>query len=228
MPSEPREPEPIDPQFLALAAHELRGAATVIVAAADTLPHVVRTEDIGPVGVELLESLGRNGRRLRKLVIDLLATSYLDHGDLPVEPQVVPVLPIIHWSTEDAMVDGQLGSIECDPLLHALVDPDRLEQILTNLLSNAVAHGRPPIDVTAVLDNRRGSVKITVRDHGEGVPAADALRIFDRFSPVAKRTSSSTGLGLSIARELARAMGGDVTHEAAEPGSAFVVDVPGP
>jgi signal transduction histidine kinase len=89
-----------------------------------------------------------------------------------------------------------------------------------------VEHGEPPIEVTAAPAGRGERVAVVVRDHGVGVEPDAALLLFERFSPLARRTPDSTGLGLSIARDLARAMGGDLTYERADPGSAFVVELP--
>ena len=214
-----------DEDFVAMAAHELRGPATVMAGAADTMLRLIDPASIEPDVRELLSMIARNGRHMRKLTIDLLSSAYLERGALPLAIDRLPILPIIGWAVEAATpVDGPDVRIECDPHIIADFDPDRLEQIVTNLVSNAMAHGSPPFVVT-VRSTTRG-VTVAVRDFGSGVPAADVDRLFDRFTPLAARTITSSGLGLSISRGLARAMGGDLTYRRVSPGSLFVVDLP--
>ena len=167
----------------------------------------------------------RNGRHMRKLTTDLLSSAYLERGALRLAIDRLPVLPILGWAVVAATpADGPDVRIECDPHINADFDPDRLEQIVTNLVSNAITHGKAPIVITVRSTKR--SVTIAVRDFGDGVPAADVGRLFDRFTPLAARTITSSGLGLSISRGLARAMGGDLTFRRVSPGSLFVVDLP--
>ena len=98
-----------------------------------------------------------------------------------------------------------------------MVDPDRLGQILNNLVGNAVVHGRDPIRVVA--KHQGDHALLVVSDAGDGVPAELRDRLFERF---ATRTGGQgTGLGLHIVRELARAQGGDATYAARD--NAFVV-----
>jgi signal transduction histidine kinase len=220
------------PPYLAMAAHELRAPATVMVGAADTLLRIVDADRLGPEAVELLASLARNGRRLHRLVVDLLSDAYLDEGALPLAIATLPIEPVLGWAVRaaghDQDEDEVAVAVDCDPLLHGDVDPDRLEQIVCNLVANALEHGAPPVTVSASAPACDGRVAIVVRDHGVGVDEVDAERLFDRFTPLAHRTARSTGLGLSIARDLARAMGGDVTYRRADPGSMFVLELPAP
>ena len=112
-------------------------------------------------------------------------------------------------------------------------DPDRTTQCLSNLVSNAIKYSPPDGIVEVVLrPPAPGDLHavVTVTDHGRGIPAAERDRIFDRFYRVDDARTSSTGgsgLGLFIARELARAMGGDLTVESElGSGSTFTLRVP--
>ena len=206
-----------------MAAHELRGPATVIAGAAETLQTLLDPGDLGPEATDLLAMLVRSGHRLRKLAVDVLSSVYLERGELPLAMDSLPLLPIIGWAIEAGGSDRDEVRVDCDPELLADVDADHLERIVTNLVSNALEHGAGPVEVSArAMKHSKGAI-IAVRDHGAGVAANDAESLFDRFSELAAGTSSSTGLGLSISRGLARAMGGDLTYRPAEPGSVFVV-----
>jgi len=215
-------------EFLAMAVHELRNPATVVLGMAETLERLWGTDRLATDGPAVLEALVRNSRQMRRLMGDLLTSAFLEHGSLPLHVKSVPLRPILGWAVESTTALEGEATIECDPALHSDVDPDRLEQIVANLVSNALSHGAPPVQIQASQPARPGSgIWISVRDHGRGVDTASAARLFDRFSPLSARTSASTGLGLSIARRLARAMGGDVIYQRASPGSRFVVTLAG-
>jgi len=115
-------------------------------------------------------------------------------------------------------------SVEVTEDLTALADRDRVAQVVDNLVQNAYRHGRPPVRLTL---RRNGSVaEIVVRDAGDGVPAPMREQIFERYvtGGADKRT---TGLGLYIVRELARAHGGDATWQDGPPSErGFVIRLP--
>jgi signal transduction histidine kinase len=103
-------------------------------------------------------------------------------------------------------------------------DRDRLAQVLENLVGNAVRHGAPPVQVSA--ESTNGSVVVRITDNGRGVPEELRNRLFDRF---ASGRAGGTGLGLYIARQLARAHGGDTRYEAPtpdRPSGSFVLELP--
>ena len=222
-PSEPTGTAAVSEEFIAMAAHELRGSATVIAGAAETLQAFLDPDGLAAPAGELLAMLARNARHMRKLAIDVLSSVYLEHGDLPVAMDTLPLLPIIGWAMEAIAPPHGSVRVECDRDLSATVDADHLEQILTNLLANALEHGAAPVVVSARSMTHCAGTQVAVRDCGQGVAAEDAAVLFDRFSPLAARTRTSTGLGLSISRDLARAMGGDLTYRHGDPGSTFLL-----
>ena len=209
--------------FIAMAAHELRGSVTVIAGAAETLQQLLDSDEIEPRASELLTMLIHHSRHLKKLTIDMLSSVYLERGDLPLNMATLPLLPIISWAVDAGGSAGAAVRVECDPHLSAAVDADHLERIVTNLVSNALEHGAAPVVVSAEAMTNNLGATVAVRDFGEGIAPDDAGQLFDRFSALAARTSTSTGLGLFIARGLARAMGGDLTYQPADPGSLFVL-----
>ena len=207
-------------RFLAVTAHELRSPVGVLSMSGqvlgenwDRLDEEERTE--------LLAGLQSSSARLQRLLGDLLTTSRLQAATLDLDLQerdlaevLAPVLQRLRLAYPEAVLEGELGVG-----VRAVVDADRLAQIVDNLVANAVAHGRSPIRVTAAQVG--DEVEVTVRDDGPGVPPELRDRLFERF---ASRGGHGTGLGLHIVRELARAQGGDATYVAEH--NAFVVCLP--
>src|SRR5262249_54912879 len=106
--------------------------------------------------------------------------------------------------------------VEVVPDLSVEADPQRLEQILVNLLANALRHGAPPVVVRGYVES--GVARIEVSDHGAGVPPDAVPRLFTRFADV-DAEPGSVGLGLWIVDQLARAHGGSVHYEPGDPGA---------
>jgi signal transduction histidine kinase len=208
-------------QFLAMAVHELRAPAGVMLGAAETLAQLCQGEELPPHVHDLVAMMTRSGRHMRRLIADLLTSAYLERGGLTVNASRVCLRPILGWAVDGTSAANGDVSIDCDPLLDFMVDAGRLEQIVTNLVANALEHGVAPVLVTATVTG--AGVSIVVRDYGDGVDRRDVAHLFERFSSLAARRSASTGLGLSIARSLARAMGGDIVYLPADPGSRFVL-----
>jgi PAS domain S-box-containing protein len=207
-------------RFLAVTAHELRTPLSVLTMSARLL-----VENLDRLGEderdELLSGMQGSAGRLQRLLGDLLTTSRLQAATLALDVQdhdvaevLGPVLQQLRVAHPEATIDVQVP----DGLL-ARVDADRLGQIVDNLVANAVAYGKSPIRVSAVLAGPE--VEITVRDAGPGVPADLRDRLFERF---ATRGGHGSGLGLHIVRELARAQGGEASYRAEQ--NAFVICIP--
>ena len=207
-------------RFLAVTAHELRSPVGVLSMSGRLLAeNWERLDDEERIG--LLSGLQSSSARLQRLLGDLLTSSRLKEAtlDLDLEERdlaevLAPVLLRLRLAHPEAVVEGELGAG-----VRAVVDADRLAQIVDNLVANAVAYGRSPIRVSA--RQVGDEVEVTVRDDGPGVPAELRGRLFERF---ASRGGHGTGLGLHIVRELARAQGGDATYAAEH--NAFVVRLP--
>ncbi|WJS92501.1 sensor histidine kinase [Microbacterium testaceum] len=213
--------------FLSDAAHELRTPVAGIRAAADTL---VRADLDGPEREMLAAHVAREAARASRLVDDLLTMARVDRGlelsravlDLRslVEAEVHRV-PLVHPSL-------RVRALLPDAAVPVHADPDRLAQVLSNLVENASrATGRTG-HVTLAVSTRGEDAVVSVADDGPGVAPADRERIFERLVRLdaARAASGGVGLGLPIARGIARAHGGDVRCVDTEHGARFEVTLP--
>lgn len=212
-------------QFLAVTAHELRTPVALLSGSAELLAEhgAALSEEERQ---ETFRAMSSGATRLRRLVDDLLTASRLQSSALVMRQDVVRVGACVHAAVDTVRRTHPTADVRVGELPGALVrgDPDRLAQALENLLSNALRHGRPPVEVSCRHQGDR--VLVQVADHGPGVAAQIRPRLFERFAT--GLTSGGTGLGLFIVRELARAHGGEAHY--VEPGpdrpGAFVVDLP--
>lgn len=213
--------------FLSDAAHELRTPVAGIRAAADTL---VRADLDGPEREMLAAHVAREATRASRLVDDLLTMARVDRGlDLQrVDADLRTLVdaearraPLVHPSV-------RLRTSVPDRPVPARVDVDRVAQVLANLIENAAraTNGTGEIDLDLHVDGARALIAVT--DDGPGVPAADRERIFDRLVRLdaARASAAGVGLGLPIARGIARAHGGDVRCVASTSGARFEVELP--
>jgi signal transduction histidine kinase len=213
--------------FVALAAHELRTPVTTIHGFVQTLNHVSdRLSEVQKA--ELREALEQQTHRMAALVEQLLDLSRLDAEAVDVRPQVVELEARLRQVVAVA-APGRSDEIEVNvpENASALVDPQILDHVVTNLVTNAFRYGRSPVRVTATAEN--GTLRVAVEDSGPGVAREIEETLFDRFTRagVARDRVAGAGLGLAIARAYARAHRGDLRYERGDPtGARFVVDLP--
>ena len=217
--------------FVATISHELRTPMAAVYGAAETL---LRRE--GELTTEqsrqLVAMIAAQASRLSQITEEVLLTNQLDRGDLPLERRPVDVGDVVRRTVE-AMESQLADPVAVDVEIPAEIGPasgdaDRIQQVMVNLLDNAVKYGGTPVRVR--VESADGNVRISVADSGPGITLADQERIFEKFyraDPQHTRTPSGTGLGLYISRELVRRMGGrlDVSSEPGS-GATFVVELP--
>jgi PAS domain S-box-containing protein len=221
-------------EFLSIASHELRTPlATLNGYAQLALRRLGRADQLEPERVvDALRAITSQSDKLNWLLGQLLDVSRLEVGKLALEPQVTDVVALVEQVVSGARVrDGEHVITFHAQLSHeAEVDPLRLEQVLTNLLDNAIkygAEGGGPIEVV-VSDAAEDALEISVRDHGLGIPPDKRAQIFERFYQAhGDRHKSGMGLGLHISRQIVELHGGELTAEfPADGGSRFVVRLP--
>jgi signal transduction histidine kinase len=214
-------------EFIALAAHELRSPLSGIYGACVTLDERGDTLAL-PERQALAAMLRKQVMRMRNLVAQLLDLSRFDLVALPVSPERLLLRPRVEQLVS-AIPNLPTGvvTIAIPRGLDAFVDPVALDRMLSNLVANALRYGEPPVTVTAI--ERDTHLRLVVEDRGLGVPHEFVPRLFDRFtrSSASRGRSEGAGLGLAIVRAYARALGGDIVYEAAEPqGARFEIVLP--
>jgi two-component system phosphate regulon sensor histidine kinase PhoR len=231
--TELRRLETVRQDFVANVSHELRTPASIILASSETLlGGALADPQRGP---EFLEALRRNAQRLSNLVSDLLEISRLDSGSAHLEPRPLPLAESARGCVETLRSAAQQKQLtvdlaQLDPTLQVLADEGALQQVIFNLVDNAVKYtpAGGKIALRARLQGER--VRLEVQDDGPGIEPRHRERIFERFYRVdsgRSRQMGGTGLGLSIVKNLVEAMGGEVGVEHASPrGSVFWVLLP--
>ncbi|MGN6797803.1 MAG: GAF domain-containing sensor histidine kinase, partial [Gaiellaceae bacterium] len=206
--------------FVAIASHELRTPATSIYGALATLVQRLGLSD--ETREELIEMAYQQSDRMRRLIEQLLDLSRLDARAIRVVPRPIVLSSVLREIVFGAVPQGPTVELDVDPDLAVVGDPLVLERILTNLITNAVRHGEPPIRVSAVRND--ASLRVSVEDSGSGVPDDLKERLFDRFTRADAGIGS--GLGLAIARAYAHAAGGELFYRDATPGARFELIIP--
>ncbi len=230
--SELRRVESVRRDFVANVSHELKTP----IGALSLLAETMAVGDDSPVNSQLADRVQREANRLGRIVDDLLDLSLIEAQERPTR-EPVPVHVVLHEAAERVRgaADAVGIPLSVAPVATDLVvagDRSQLVSAVTNLLDNAVKYSEPgePVEVDATVGD--GTICISVRDHGIGIPSRDLERIFERFYRVDRarsRATGGTGLGLSIVRHVAQAHGGDVTVESTEgEGSTFRLRVPLP
>jgi signal transduction histidine kinase len=207
--------------FVAIASHELRTPAASVYGAVATLAE--RGDELEPATrEELLRIAYEQGDRLRRLLDQLLDLSRLDSRSIRVAPRPIVLQRVLAKIAREAVPQDTPLEVQVPDDLAVIADPLVLDRIVSNLLANAVRHGKPPVVLAA--EQRDRHVRISVEDQGEGVPEELQARLFERFERAAEVPGS--GLGLAIARAYARAHGGDLVYDDAGDGARFDLVIP--
>jgi signal transduction histidine kinase len=214
-------------EFIALAVHELRNPLSSIYGISTTMEGQ-RDELTEVQSRTLLNTLVKQTVRMRHLAEQLLDLSRLDLDAIRISPQRLRLRPQIEELVRP-LADALPGvvTIAVSPDLEVAVDPAALDRMLSNLIANSLRHGRPPVTVTA--EQRDSHLRLAVEDRGTGVPREFVPRLFQRFARGSESsgTGEGSGLGLTIAQAHARAHGGKIVYEEAEPhGARFEVVIP--
>jgi two-component system phosphate regulon sensor histidine kinase PhoR len=224
--------ERVRQEFLSNVSHELRTPLTSIITFVETL------EDVGAddreTALRFLSVIRRNAERMKALINDILELSAIEAGTVAVEPAQVRLSPLVGECftalapRADARGVRLVNDVRPDASVRA--DARRLEQMLTNLVDNAIKYTSAGGEVR--VSHERGGARdhVHVTDAGEGIAAEHLPRIFERFYRVdlaRSREMGGTGLGLAIVKHLARAHGGEATARS-EPGrgSTFTIELP--
>jgi two-component system phosphate regulon sensor histidine kinase PhoR len=216
-----RQLEDVRQEFVANVSHELRTPLSLIKSAAETLIDGGKNDPA--VNSRFLEIIDKHANRLTLLIDDLLLLARLDSGRMDLNLQPLPLRVAVQDALDDAALIARSRGVRLENAvpagLLADADPERLRQVLANLIDNAIKYGRAEGQVIA---NGRplagGLVELSIRDDGPGIPLEAKARIFERFYRVDKarsREQGGTGLGLAIVKNVVQAHGGEVRVESA-------------
>ena len=223
--------ERVRQEFLSNVSHELRTPLTAILAFVETLEGGALEEPEN--SQRFIAIIRKNATRMQNLIEDILELTAIEAGTSNVRAEAVELLPVANDVVTSLATQAAARTIkvrnEVRPGTIVFADPLRLEQMLTNLVENAIKFNRDGGEVVIECENGNSS-RIRVRDTGEGIPAQHLDRLFERFYRVDRarsREMGGTGLGLAIVKHLAIAHGGEVrVRSELGQGSTFEIDLP--
>jgi PAS domain S-box-containing protein len=221
-------------EFVTMVHHEVRAPLTAVRGAIGLLEGGV-AGDLDERGQELVEIALRNSERMERLVNDILASRKLDSGRMEFHLEEVKLMSLVEQAISGTTayaanhgVGIELEEGVQDAMVRA--DPDRMIQVLTNVLSNAVRFSAEG-DAVTVRAKRNGSMlRVEVSDNGPGIPEEFRDRVFEAFARgehEAWRHRSGTGLGMNISKGIIEELGGSITFETEiDAGTTFLIDIP--
>jgi signal transduction histidine kinase len=221
-------------QFLRAMSHELRTPLNAISGYTEILEMGIRGA-VNPAQVKDLGRIKRASAYLLRLINDVLTIARLE-GARPLHLISIAVNPVLSEVEGLCVLQAKANALtltvsECEHEIFATADAERFQQILLNLVTNAVKFTPKGGNINVTCDDATGVVRVRVKDSGVGVRLLDIERVFEPFVQIDRHLTTETqqgvGLGLSISRELARAMKGDLTLESEEgTGSTFTLTLP--
>lgn len=221
-------------QFIGIAAHDLRNPLQVIEGYSQVLADGLLGA-LSPEQQKVISVIRKNGDFMLKLVTDLLYISKIEAGKLNLELRETDLAALVETNVElNRLLAGQkqigirLSRAEGIPKLR--VDAAKIEQVLNNLIGNAVKFSHPNTTVEVRAARRERDVVVDVRDEGQGIPAGEIDRLFIPFENLSVRSTGgeqSTGLGLAIAKRIVEGHGGEIWVRSEEGvGSTFSFSLP--
>ncbi len=220
-------------EFISIAAHELKTPVTSLLGFSQlTLRELARSGTVDPVRLaRAMETMEKQSLRLARLQEQLLNLSHLEAGRLALAREESDLAHLVEAVVADVghLHPERAFELRMDRPRPALVDPLRIEQVVVNLLDNAIKFSAPDSKVEVeVGQDGAGWARLAVRDHGIGIPPGEEERIFDRFHQAHPGLHApGMGIGLYVSRQIVEMHGGTISVERPEgKGSRFVVRLP--
>ncbi|MBI3260787.1 PAS domain-containing sensor histidine kinase [Candidatus Berkelbacteria bacterium] len=223
-------------EFASLASHQLRTPVTGIQWTAEIL---AKKEKLNAAGKGYVQDIMASAKRLNTLVKLLLTASRIEAGRVKVEPQPTDLVNFIRAELTKSEVYSEKKQLKCSFSSHpeklvALVDQNLLEQIIQNLVGNAIDYTPAGGEIAVSLEGKKNVFIFQVRDTGIGIPEQDQATIFERFNRsdnAVRMKPDGTGLGLYIVSEAVKLLGGKIWFESPtlkkeRTGTAFYVELP--
>jgi signal transduction histidine kinase len=225
------EVEHLRDDFISLVAHDLRTPLGTVTSGVTLLERLPADERGGDREARILRAMRASAAAMKRIVNDLLDATRLEARRLAVSPERFDVGPLllrlVEWAPAEAMRGHAVRLVPPGPLPQVLADPVRVEQVLSNLLSNAGKYSPPQSEI--VLEARAGSREVTlcVTNAGPGIARRDLARVFSRhFRTRSAGRAPGLGLGLYIARGLVESQGGRIWAESAPGRTTFSFTLP--
>jgi len=221
-------------EFVAVVSHEIRTPLTSVKGAIELLTddRYFRNND---QQTKLLTIAHANTERLLTLIGDILDFSKLDSGSLPMHFERQRIESVVTQAAQNLRTLIEERRIELDVVMAAdlpdlMIDPNRIAQVVTNLLSNGIKFSPSEGELRVTVENWEGMVRVGVRDHGEGIAAENLPKLFKKFTQIdstSTRRAGGTGLGLVICKGIVEQHGGEMSVESAPgEGSTFYFTLP--
>jgi len=226
-----RRLETVRRDFISNVSHELRTPLASLKALTETLQEGALEDP--KAARRFLGRIETEVDALTQMATELLELSRIESGQVPLELKAAAPAVLLNSAADRMRMQAERAGlalrVDCPPdLPEVRADPPRLEQVLVNLIHNAVKFTRPGGEVTLLAHSDGDVVRFAVRDTGVGISTDDLSRIFERFYKADRaRSGGGTGLGLSICRHLVEAHGGQIWAESEEGrGSTFYFSIP--
>lgn len=233
-----KEVDRMKDEFLSIASHELKTPLTPLIGLTQLMLRSIergRLPDAEQLAANLT-SIHRQATHMNELVNDLLDVSRIQAGRLELHPQAVDLVALATEVLErftSLLAPTDTRRLRLDTPVQTLTgawDRARLDQVITNLISNAIKYSPAGKDVTLAIEPRGDRVRFSVRDQGIGIPKEEQGRLFEPFyraSNASVRNYAGVGLGLHITREIIVRHGGEIRVDSEEGrGTTFIVDLP--
>ncbi|MGH8765862.1 MAG: ATP-binding protein [Burkholderiales bacterium] len=226
--TERKRAERIKERFIAMVSHELRSPLTSILWTLEELADRPQTEE----DAKSVRVAQHNAGRMLRLADDILDVERIDQGELRLVAADLSLGDLVARAIEmhAALAEKQAIRLEADSRedLQVHADPDRLQQVLANFISNAMKHSPSDSAIRLAVERRGAAARVSVADCGKGVPEAFRERLFGRFSQGAdSKRLGGTGLGLAICKEIMEHSGGSIGYEPhTGGGSVFWFELP--
>lgn len=218
-------------EFISVASHELKTPITSLLAVLQLMNRLMSTEpELNPKLSLLAQNAETYSIKLRKLVADLLSSTKLEQGQLAINKSRFLLADLIQNCCQDTRQSGKYSIVKTGDLtLEVFADPDKIDQVLINLINNAVKYAPESEEITVHMERLKGQIKVSVKDQGAGIPAAELPNLFKRYYRVDEKDNQTSGLGLGlyISAEIIKRHGGKIGAKSKMgSGSAFWFTIP--